>query len=215
MSIVELLVGVAIGLFIVAAATMVLSTQLFDNRKLLLEAQVQQDMRAASEIITRELRRAGYWGHAAEGIWVAGASALKTNPYAAVTQPEGGERGEVQLAYHRGTDDRADNDVVDDRERSGFRLNSGSLQMQVGAGNWQTLTDPATLRVTQFEVNVESQSVPLPCEQTCTSADCPPQINVRHLTVLIEGEAATDAAIRRTVRSTVRLHNDTHTGSCP
>jgi type IV pilus assembly protein PilW len=36
LSIVELMVGVAIGLFVVAGAAMLLSTQLSDNRQLLL-----------------------------------------------------------------------------------------------------------------------------------------------------------------------------------
>jgi len=40
---------------------MVLTTQLGDNRRLLLEAQMQQDMRTAADLISRDLRRAGYW----------------------------------------------------------------------------------------------------------------------------------------------------------
>ena len=51
------MVGVAVGLFVVAAASMLVATQLSDNRRLTLETQVQQDLRAAADIITRELRR--------------------------------------------------------------------------------------------------------------------------------------------------------------
>ena len=64
LSIVELMVGITIGLFILAGASMVLTTQLGDNRRLLLEAQVQQDLRVASDLISREIRAAGYWGNA-------------------------------------------------------------------------------------------------------------------------------------------------------
>ena len=48
-SIVELMVGITIGLFILAAATVMLTSQLADNRRLLLEAQVQQDLRATAD----------------------------------------------------------------------------------------------------------------------------------------------------------------------
>ena len=60
-SLVELLVGVAVGLFIVAGATLIVSTQLSENKRLLAETQLQQDLRAAADIMTRELRRSGYW----------------------------------------------------------------------------------------------------------------------------------------------------------
>ena len=59
LSIVELMVGIAIGLIIVAAASLLMSGQLNENRRLLAETQLQQDLRAASDIITRELRRIG------------------------------------------------------------------------------------------------------------------------------------------------------------
>ena len=72
LSIVELMVGVAIGLFVVAAASMLVVTQLSDNRRLTLETQVQQDLRATADIITRELRRAGHWGKARDGVWYRG-----------------------------------------------------------------------------------------------------------------------------------------------
>ena len=66
------MVGVAIGLFVVAAASMLVVTQLSDNRRLTLETQVQQDLRASADIITRELRRAGHWGKARDGVWYMG-----------------------------------------------------------------------------------------------------------------------------------------------
>ena len=54
MSLVELMVGITVGLFIVAAATTLMANQLSDNRKLLVETQIQQDLRASMDIITRQ-----------------------------------------------------------------------------------------------------------------------------------------------------------------
>ena len=53
------MVGIALGLFVVAASTALVANQLGDNRRLLLETQVQQDLRASMDIITRQMRRAG------------------------------------------------------------------------------------------------------------------------------------------------------------
>ena len=68
LSLVELMVGVAVGLFVVAAAALMASGQLSDNRRLLLETQLQQDLRATVDIVTRELRRTGYWASPQSGV---------------------------------------------------------------------------------------------------------------------------------------------------
>jgi type IV pilus assembly protein PilW len=60
LSIVELLIGIAVGLFVLAGATMVVSNQIADNKRLLLETQVQQDMRTAMDVIVRDVRRSGF-----------------------------------------------------------------------------------------------------------------------------------------------------------
>ena len=36
-----------------------------------------------------------------------------------------------------------ENGIVDSNERFGFRLRNGAIEMQLGDGNWQALTDPA------------------------------------------------------------------------
>jgi len=69
LSMVELMVGVAVGLFVVAGATVAVSNQLGDNRRLMLETQIQQDLRATADLIAKDLRRAGYWGAAEAGVW--------------------------------------------------------------------------------------------------------------------------------------------------
>ena len=50
LTLVELMVGLAVGLFVLAGATLVVSSQLNDNRTLLLETQIQQDLRAKARI---------------------------------------------------------------------------------------------------------------------------------------------------------------------
>ena len=68
LSMVELLVGAAIGLVIVAAAGSVVAAHRVAARHLQLEARLMQELRAAAELIARDLRRAGHWAAAASGV---------------------------------------------------------------------------------------------------------------------------------------------------
>jgi len=222
LSIVELMVGVAIGLFVVAAATMLVSTQLSDNRRLMLETQVQQDLRASADIITRELRRAGHWAKARDGVWYAGnAAEFRDNPYTLIAKADGtafadGDASStVLMSYARSGVEAEEDRVI---EQLGFRLDNGVIQTRLGDGGWQALTDGNTLKVTEFTVTMKRQPLPLECAKPCPDplVDCRPALEVRDLQVVIKGEAANDSNVKRSVDSKVRLRNDALIpGTCP
>lgn len=214
LSIVELLVGVVIALFIVAAGATLLSSHLRENRALLLEARLMQDLRTAADLVARDLRRAGYWGAAIDGVWSAGASGVAANPYAALA-PAAAASDAASFRYSR---DANENGVVDSNEQFGFRLRNGAIEMQLGANNWQALTDAGTLAITAFTVTPTVQSVSLdtfcatPCPPGATA--CPPQQLVRSLALTVTGRLAADASVVRSVRAAVRLRNDVVVGAC-
>ena len=214
LSVVELLVGVVIALFIAAAGATLLASQLRENRVLLLEARLMQDLRTAADLVTRDLRRAGYWGAAVDGVWVTGTSSVAANPYAAVA-PATAASDAASFSYSR---DAAENGTVDSNEQFGFRLRTGAIEIQLGAGNWQALTDAGTLTITQFSVTPSVQNVSLAgfCSTPCPAgaAACPPQQRVRSLALVITGRLVADPAVIRSVRSAVRLRNDTVAGAC-
>ena len=211
---VELLVGVAIALFIAATGATLLAGNLRENRALLLEARLMQDLRSAADIVSRDLRRAGYWAAATDGVWVAGATSVGTNPYVAVA-PGAAASDAVSFRYSR---DASENNVVDGNEQFGFRLRAGVIEMQLGTGNWQALTDAGTLSVTEFSVTPTVQDIDLqsfcatPCPSGSTS--CPPHQQVRSLALVITGRLSADAGVTRSVRSNVRLRNDPVIGAC-
>ena len=212
LSMVELMVGVAIGLFVVAGATLAVSNQLGDNRRLMLETQIQQDLRAATDVIARDVRRSGYWASAQDGVWHAGAVAVATNPYTTLT-PASGVAAEVRFGYSRGA---VENNLLDPNDEAGFRLVNSAIQMRTG-GQWQALTDNTTLRVTEFRVTLNSQAVALSCFNPCPlgALACPPTQTVREIEVSIDGTAVHDPSVRRNARSNVRLRNDVINGACP
>ena len=180
LSIVELMVGLAIGLVIVAAALLALAHHLRENRSLLMEARLMQDLRTASDLIARDLRRAG-----------------------PLSLPDGGAR----FAYPGSSEPLA------------YRLRNGVIEMKLGEGYWQAMTDANTLHVASFSITPHMQEIVLDgfCSQPCAedSTSGPPRQSLRSLTIHVEARATTDPAVRRSVQTTVRLRNDALAGGCP
>jgi prepilin peptidase dependent protein B len=212
-SLVELMMGIAVALFIAATASFAASNQFTDNRRLMLEAQVEQDLRAASELIVRDLRRAGYWQNAARQL----ASPDTTgNSYANVSAAQPG----ASISYAYSQDEPGDeNDQIDGNEQSGAKLDSGTLKLLMGDGGWQAITDPAVVTVTAFQASLDTHEVSLAdfCDTPCptgTSTACPPVQQVREVRVQITGRAAQDARVTRSLDTTVRVRNDRVVGRC-
>jgi prepilin peptidase dependent protein B len=214
LSLVELLVGTAVGLVVVAAASAVVSRQIRDNRALMLEARLMQDLRSAADMVSRDLRRAAYWGHSASGVGSDSGEAVVANPYGAVW-PDTAASDAVRLSFSR---DASENDVVDGNKEFGFRLRNGAIELQLGDANWQALTDPATLDVTTFSVEPRTEETSLAgfCAGPCAvgSVACPPRQQVRSFLVAISGRSSVDASVVRSVQSAVRLRNASIVGSC-
>ncbi len=197
------MVGVAIGLFVVAGAATVVATQLGDSRRLVTEAQIQQDLRATADIMTRELRRAGEWSNAANAVWSPG-QPVGANPNDAVTVVP---NGEIDISWSGAT-------------ALGFRWVAGPpgvLQLEDGAGNWQDLTDKTTLDITNFSAQVVATATapPLACTAYCqpplypaNSTVCWPTLEVRELQMQITGRSVSDPTVVRSIVSNVRLRND-------
>ena len=213
LSLIELMVGLAIGLFIVSVAITLLSSHLHEQRALMLDSRLVQDLRATADLIARDLRRAGYWGDAAAGVWRSGASGVAANPYAAIA-PSAAASDAVSFRFSR---DSSENQLVDLNEQFGFRLRKGVIEMLIGGG-WQAVTDSTTLVVSEFTVEPIVQEMLL--ERLCltpgppASSTCPPKQQLRSLALTVSGHPANDPSVVRSVRAAVRLRNDAVVGAC-
>jgi type IV pilus assembly protein PilW len=206
LSLVELMVGITVGLLVVAAATLMVTTQLGDNRRLLLETQVQQDLRATADIIARDLRRASALRRPESMVWTEGGIPVVQNPMPPIT-PASGAAAAVSYNYQRGPTTGP----------YGFELLNGVVRTQLATGRWQELTDRNVLTVDDFTVTADpSPAIRLPCPNACALPPpagqpveyCWPTMTVRDLTVRISGVAVSDPSVRRTITSQVRVRND-------
>jgi len=216
LSIVELMVGVTIGLLVVAASALLVSGQLTENRRLLLETQLQQDLRATTDIIVRDLRRAGGWQEAVlTGPWSTENTDPQCNRYATLDV----EGDSVIYRYYRNGDNNSglgiklENGVLKSAIQGPSTVSSTTCDQHQQPGGWQELTDSRTLRVTRFDIALEDDgSTPerLPCAELCAdgSTQCWPTFEVRRLTVEIEAESVADPNVRRSMAATVKVRND-------
>jgi type IV pilus assembly protein PilW len=203
MSIVELMVGVAIGLLIVAAATLMMSGQLSENRRLLVEAQLQQDLRAAADIMTREIRRTGAMiePQSLQTVWFDGATLVQHNDIAA-SLAVGADH--VDFAYMV-------DGPVSMQGPFGYRLNGTVIQSRMGGSGWQDLTDANVVEVLSLTTTPRaSTAVWLPCTKLCPdgTSDCWPTVAVREVQVDITARAKRDTTVQRSLSTRARLRND-------
>lgn len=212
-SIVELLVGIAVGLVVVAAAGSLVASHSVASRRVQIEARLMQDLRTTAELVARDLRRAGHWSAAASAVRKAD-EPVPANPHAAIA-PAAVTASAVALSFSTTENDAA---AVDDADRFGFRLRGGAVELQLGLRNWQALSDPGTLIVTAFSVEprVDETALDAFCERPCAagSATCPPRQQVRSFAITIAGRSTVDPRVQRSLHSSVRVRNDIVVGSC-
>lgn len=235
LSMVELLVGLALGLLIVAAAGQLLAAQATEHRQRVAQAQLQQDLRAALDLVARELRRSGSLGpdatlarHVAapEGR----AATPRANRHAAVLEPAvatgpDATTDNLRLAYRAdaegpAADQAAGGSHADDAasgttpDTARFRLNRdrGVLEARLGEGHWQALTDPATTRVTHFAVTRRPDAHrPLPCAKPCPDdggTACWPAVVARQFELQLTAASRQRPAVVHTLRTRVTLRNE-------
>ena len=243
LSIVEFMVGIAVGLLIVGGATKLFADYIVSNKRLLLETRVNQDLRAAADIVARDVRRAGYWDNALAGVWGTGSVAVAPNPHltgAGAISPTAGTTNEIRYTYARTSGGTGG---LDSNEYAGFRLRAVSgvntLEMQDGQNNWQAITDPGTVRITAFTVtpapNPLTSNLSGYCgcltRLTCVNNNNPagandianptfnpagvPTLSIASFQIELTGQAVNDATVTRRVDETVRVRSPRLTGSCP
>jgi type II secretory pathway component PulJ len=227
LSIVELMVGIAIGLIIVAAATVMTANQLGDNRRLLLETQLQQDLRAAADIVARELRRSGALPELSTAAVPSSIATMWHLPPLALAPIARRNELALEMPTSSVTADSIDFDYAASTDPAayipgpfGFRKNGDELQTKVpspavAVANWPPLTDPNVMKVTKFEVTVapaaNAATIVMPCPHLCLPANdtlCWPKYQVREARFLIEGQATSDPTVKRAIRGTVRVRAD-------
>jgi type IV pilus assembly protein PilW len=220
--IVEMLVGVAVGTLVVAAALAAWAIQARTSSALVAQSRLTHELRTATALVANDLRRVGYWGASEVSVAVSGGSpptgtvsaATPTNPYSAISSIAAPTPG-ITFGYSR---DAVENHVLDAQERFGFRLRDGVLEMRLGTAPWQAMTDRNTLAIEAFTLTPVETRIDLggSCTRACPAASstCPPRQIVRSLQVRLAARGVAQATTVRSASTQVRLRNDVVIGQC-
>ena len=224
LSLVELMVGITIGLIVAAAASLVMVNQIVAHRRLALEIQLQQDLRAALDLMQSDLRRAGFWATAERSVWIESESA-SINPFRATPGCSAVNIEGKQVVYAYSTaapataaSPRATADPA--KDYFGLRLSDKTLHFMHGCPggrpNWQPLTDPATVVIDDFAIPAATDTLPLAayCSKGCDAGDCP-RLEQRRFDIQVQAHSPFDPAVKRSLSISTRPRNEALLGVCP
>jgi type IV pilus assembly protein PilW len=217
LGLVELLIASAIGLFLLAGLTDFLGRSLTQSGRNFQDARLTQDLNVAMELMTRDLRRAGY---SSEAQGTPTAVTAPANPFtqeAVAGAADGGinlaTAGCILYAYDVPA---TENGTLQVTERLGFRLNAGAVQAGTSAttclaGTWQAVTDPGVSTVTVLTFQyldgagavAAAPFVAPPAAPGVTWAVC-----TRLIQVTLTGQLQGDPNVTHTLTQSVRVRND-------
>lgn len=149
-TLVGLLVGLAVGLLVLAGATHMLA-QLYRTQNLSLQDQhAEQELQWAIELVARELTNAQYVANA----WQSRSPSACQDAFCAGPEDLRVAPGRIDFSL-----DRDHNGTQDNDECTGLRLNAGALQVRTACSPevWAPLTDTSVLRVTRLDAQLQCQ----------------------------------------------------------
>lgn len=186
-TLVGLLVGLGVGLVVLAAGSQMLAQQMQGHRLALQDSHVHHDLRSALDTIARELRQAQALGQAWRGRGTAQCSDAFCGGQADL-QVEGQRIGFGLDLNHNGQ--------LDNNECSGFRLKDHELQIRTACTPevWTDLTDAGSLKMTRLQWQVH-------CEKRGRWV-------ARWVTVQLSAQWPRDPTRALSLSQTVSLRND-------
>lgn len=137
-----LLVGMSVGLVVLAAGSAMLANHLRGHRAALQDSHLHTDLRSAMDWMTRELRKAQYTAKA----WQSRSPTVCDDAFCQDGLDFSIEGDWIDFSY-----DRNHNGQRDDDECMGFRLVDKALHARrtcSATGSWQAITDSANLSIT-------------------------------------------------------------------
>lgn len=201
-SLAELMVAIALGLFLVSGIAYMMFETAKASRQSMLEAHLRQIMTTVMSVMTGELRRAGYWSRAG----MSGEDLLH-NGYAALRLVTAN-----CLLYSYDQEGSDTDGVPDPGDRHGLRLAGGALQIKTSdpgcgascencnSGNWLALTDPQTVTITRVEFAASPKTIYF--------SDGEHAATVREIAITLEGRLRQEPAVRHRLYAKVDIRND-------
>lgn len=206
-SLIEVLVSLAAGLIVLTAVVGVMVSSNKTNVDSLRMTRLNQELRAAMSLMTRDIRREQYQGDWAARVAADPNAGPKDNvgnfPRITVTELQPNEHC-ILYSYDADADAKL-KAAAPNAELFGFRLNGGAVERGTtvtacNAGTWEDITDPQTVTITAltFALNDTEQ-----CIETTVGG-----VHKKELSITLRGQLAGDATVTREIVDGIRPRND-------
>ncbi len=231
-TLVELMVALALGLFLLAGGLLVYSRALQGSADNMSMNHLDTQLRASAQVMMRDIRRAGYWGVLAATVSSGNLARLVNDPFRQIVI--GNDTGEssgscILFSYDLnddgligvgggGTVNDATIENEANMEQFGYRLNKDVIEMRTGgatyacdSGTWQPMTDSSiTVSLLKF---IESKTqLEILNAAGGTAGECKDNgdtcLQQRSIEIDIDGHISSDASSKESIRNTVDVRND-------
>jgi prepilin peptidase dependent protein B len=217
-SLVELMVSLTIGLFLLMGLLAFLNSNLSSSRSSFENSRISQELNAVMELMVRDIRRAGYSSSGATFTTSATAAANPFTQSAVSGSTDGGINiatlGCILYSYDMPGSANGSRDAA---ERLGFKLLNGVVYAAPAAGadscgvnGWQPLTDPSITEVTAltFEYLDASNTVAATQKPIVAVSGSGWSLCTRNIKITLAGRLVKDNVATREVTQSVRVRND-------
>jgi type II secretory pathway component PulJ len=226
------MIALVLGLIVILGLERIFVASFRVNAQTINVTNLNQQLRATMEAMTRDIRRTGYWA----GSLIDISENEQTNPFIGValfdTVADNNEVGNgvaaqcITYGYDR------DNDGLtsDANEWRGFRFNAADNTVEVktsglqshvfdpaddtvdgscaatGAGVWTDFIDPDRVVIDSLTFTLDEQEVII--DDECPDAVTEFVVFVRDIDIVLTAHLESDPSITRTLRDSVRIRND-------
>ncbi|BBL69501.1 PilW family protein [Methylogaea oryzae] len=214
-TLVELLVGMVIGMTVLAAITQIMVSSNSTNLDTLRMVRFNQEMRSVMNLMTSDIRRAGFNAYAVSQV---GQGTTMANPFGGLSvddvaistaSPGPLSGGCIRYGYDDSSNAATNADgVLNGNEQYGFKLNGGAVQRHTTAtacadAGWQALTDTSNLTVTALTFTLQDNLV---CQGTAPNAFN--GIHDQTVTITFTATSPLVTGLARTLTETVHVRNN-------
>ncbi len=218
-TLVELMIGATVSLVVMAGVANVFVGTVKSSSDTLKSSKLNQDLQAIMNIMTDDIRRAGYWNSLAS-------DATTPNPFTDTDNLYLNDTGDCILyAYDRDANGDIPAQPQKSKERFGFKLDKGDIKIRLsghymtncGDGHWRILNDEKAEEITELTFTPDFKCINKDDHTTVTTAcSSPPAgtasgetlVEVRHIKISMTGTLAGDKTVTKKLESSIRIRND-------
>lgn len=207
----ELIIAISINMIVLIALISIFVTNLRQYRFFLNTNILHQQLQLAMDIMTSDIRRAGYWANASNDAH----TNQNNNPFMASGLDISIPAGNTCILFSYDHDNNGSLPSIgsgSDDERYGYRLSGGAIQTRpwgasfsctAAASAWENMTDPTIITITALTFTLSTQTV--------VSGPGTASILLRSVDITITGQLTSDSTVTQTLTQHVRIRNDKFT----